>query len=141
LDITPATPRSAISFRLADARNNLDHDEELMRGMAAIFIDDVPAMCVRLAAMCQAIKDGRMTGDEHAAELRHVAHSLKGLAATFGAEPLRELAGGLEEASAAGMDAARIAECDADVVRNGGWVKLGVRTAESLAAALGMATP
>lgn len=106
--------------------------------MAAIFIADLPPMCGRLAALCQGIKDDRMVGDDEAVELHHLTHSLKGLAAIFGAQPLGELAAGLEEASAAGIDAVRVAECDAEVVRNGGWVELGTRTAERLAAELGM---
>jgi len=153
LDNCPTPPPTAISFRLADARGNLDHDEALVREMAAIFIADVPPMCERLAAICQAVKDDRMASDDDAAELRHLAHSLKGLAATFGAQPLGELAAGLEEASApdesavdesavdesaAGLDADRVAESDADVVRNGGWAELGVRTAQRLAAELGL---
>jgi HPt (histidine-containing phosphotransfer) domain-containing protein len=143
LDNRPITPPSAISFRLADARANLDQDEKLVREMAAIFIADVPSLCARLAAIGQGAGDDPMVDGEKAAELHHLAHSLKGLAATFGAQPLGELAAGLEEASvaeesAAGIDSGRFAECDAEIVRNGGWVALGNRTAQRLAAELGM---
>jgi len=84
---------SEITFTLTQTRCNLDNDELLVRDMAAIFIADIPELCERLANL-----NGR-AGPPHGSvdQVKHIAHSIKGLARTFGAEPLASLAERIEK--------------------------------------------
>ncbi|WP_224242581.1 hybrid sensor histidine kinase/response regulator [Hyalangium gracile] len=74
---------------MADALMNLDGDTELYRQVARIFLGDAPA-CL------EQFRTARDEGDAEGAV--RAAHSLKGLAATVGAELLRDHARQLEVA-------------------------------------------
>lgn len=88
---------SEITFSLAQTRCNLDNDEILVRDMAEIFISDVPEMCGRLASLRHTVCDNPQLNDQTLNEVRHLAHSIKGLARTFGAEPLSALTERIEK--------------------------------------------
>jgi len=88
---------SEITFALAQTRCNLANDEELVRDMAEIFISDVPEMCKRLATFHHQACDGSQVTEQILAEVRHLAHSIKGLARTFGAEPLASMTERIEK--------------------------------------------
>jgi HPt (histidine-containing phosphotransfer) domain-containing protein len=83
---------SEITFALSQTRCNLANDEVLVRDMAEIFIADVPEMCGRLDALYHQVCGNPQMAEQMSAEVRHLAHSIKGLARTFGAEPLVSLA-------------------------------------------------
>jgi HPt (histidine-containing phosphotransfer) domain-containing protein len=85
---------SEITFTLTQTRCNLDHDEVLVRDMAAIFITDIPELCERLAKL-NGITDS--PPQDSADQVKHIAHSIKGLARTFGAEPLASMAERVEK--------------------------------------------
>lgn len=82
---------SEITFALSQTRCNLANDELLVRDMAEIFISDVPEMCGRLEALYHEVCDNPQMSEQLSTEVRHLAHSIKGLARTFGAEPLASL--------------------------------------------------
>jgi HPt (histidine-containing phosphotransfer) domain-containing protein len=86
-----------ITFSLAQTRCNLDNDELLIRDMAEIFICDVPEMCGRLASLHHEVCDNPQLSGQRVSEVRHLAHSIKGLARTFGAEPLSALTERIEK--------------------------------------------
>jgi HPt (histidine-containing phosphotransfer) domain-containing protein len=86
-----------ITFALAQTRCNLDNDEELVRDMAEIFISDVPEMCRRLTTFYDQACDSPQVTEQILADVRHLAHSIKGLARTFGAEPLSTLTERIEK--------------------------------------------
>ena len=86
-----------ITFSLAQTRCNLDNDEVLVRDMAEIFISDVPEMCGRLVSFHHAVCDNPQLFEQIVSEVRHLAHSIKGLARTFGAEPLSALTERIEK--------------------------------------------
>lgn len=77
---------------LAKLRLRFDDDEELLTEIFRVFIDEVPG---RQAGIRAAFTAGDL------ARLTHMAHSLKGVAATMFAEPLRQAAFDLEMASRA----------------------------------------
>jgi len=86
-----------ITFSLEQTRCNLDNDERLIRDMAEIFICDVPEMCGRLASFHHEVCDKPQLPERVVNEVRHLAHSIKGLARTFGAEPLSALTERIEK--------------------------------------------
>ena len=91
-----------IILDLDSARRNFDGDVTLVRDIGQIFVEDVPALVqqlngLRVDAIRETIqpqvtiaKYGPLT------EARRVAHSIKGLANTFGAEPLGSLLATIE---------------------------------------------
>jgi HPt (histidine-containing phosphotransfer) domain-containing protein len=76
-----------ITLDLVQARENFGCDEALLHEIANVFIEDVPLIVAELQEAC-ARKD--------APTVCRLAHSLKGLCATFGAEPARTYAQGIE---------------------------------------------
>jgi HPt (histidine-containing phosphotransfer) domain-containing protein len=86
-----------ITFSLAQTRCNLDNDEVLVRDLAEIFICDVPQMCGRLASLHHSLCGNPQMSEQIVSEVRHLAHSIKGLARTFGAEPLSALTERIEK--------------------------------------------
>lgn len=88
---------SEITFALSQTRCNLANDEVLVRDMAEIFISDVPEMCERLEALHHDGCGNPQMSQQILADVRHLAHSIKGLASTFGAEPLASLTERIEK--------------------------------------------
>lgn len=82
----------AVTLDLVLARQNFGCDEELLCEIATVFIEDVPLLITELEDACQ--RGDSMT-------VRRMAHSLKGLCATFGAEPARTHAQRIENDCAA----------------------------------------
>lgn len=76
-----------ITLDLVQARENFGSDEALLHEIANVFIEDVPLIAAELEEACTR-KD--------AATVCRLAHSLKGLCATFGAEPARTYAQRIE---------------------------------------------
>jgi HPt (histidine-containing phosphotransfer) domain-containing protein len=72
---------------LVQARENFGADESLLCEIATVFIEDVPLLVAELEQASQ-------RGDT--ATVCRMAHSLKGLCATFGAEPARTYAQSIE---------------------------------------------
>jgi len=77
---------------VAKLRLRFDDDEELLREIFRVFIDEAPG---RHAGLTAAVDAGDLP------RLTHMAHSLKGVAGTMFAEPLRQAAFDLEMASRA----------------------------------------
>src|SRR5690349_11059024 len=77
----------AVTLDLALARENFGSDEALLCEIANVFIEDVPLLIGELEQAFDS--DDRNT-------MCRMAHSLKGLCATFGAEPARTYAQRLE---------------------------------------------
>ena len=84
---------------LAKLRERFDNDDELLAEIFAVFAREAPG---RRSAMEAALAAGDL------AKLTGMAHSLKGVAGTMFAEPLRQAAYDLEMAAKAG-DAAAVA--------------------------------
>ena len=82
---------------LAKLRERFDNDDELLAEIFAVFAGEAPG---RRSGMETALAAGDL------AKLAGMAHSLKGVAATMFAEPLRQAAYDLEMASKAGDAAA-----------------------------------
>lgn len=78
---------NAVTLDLTQARHNFGSDENLLHEIAIVFIEDVPGLAAELQAAC--------LRNDFAAVAR-MAHSLKSLCATFGAEPARSYAQRLE---------------------------------------------
>ncbi len=76
-----------ITLDLSQARQNFGCDEGLLHEIAHVFIEDVPGIAAELQAAC--LRNDFTT-------VARLAHSLKGLCATFGAEPARTYAQRLE---------------------------------------------
>ncbi len=76
-----------VTLDLPQARQNFGCDEDLLHEIALVFIEDVPAIAAELEAAC--LRNDFVT-------VARLAHSLKGLCATFGAEPARTYAQRLE---------------------------------------------
>ena len=97
------TDPDKVKFDLELTRRNFDHDEALVREIGGIFIEDVPQLVERLTCLRHRLLSS--TADEQSdqqgaialREAKRIAHSIKGLAATFGAEPLVSLAREIEE--------------------------------------------
>jgi len=77
----------AVTLDLALARENFGSDEILLCEIATVFIEDVPLLIEEMQQACA-------RGDT--ATVCRMAHSLKGLCATFGAEPARTYAQRIE---------------------------------------------
>lgn len=86
-----APPESVVDYRSALAR--LGGNEQLLRDLAAFFLEDAPKI---LSELSTAIAAGEAAGIERA------AHSLKGLAANFGAPGAVRAAGELQDAARRG---------------------------------------
>ncbi len=82
---------------LARLRDRFDDDEELLAEIFRVFVAETPGRRREFEA---ALGQGDM------GRLAHQAHSLKGVAATMFAEPLRQAAYALETAAKAGDTAA-----------------------------------
>ncbi len=76
-----------VTLDLPQARQNFGCDENLLQEIALVFIEDVPGIVAELEAAC--LRNDLQT-------VARLAHSLKGLCATFGAEPARTYAQRLE---------------------------------------------
>jgi HPt (histidine-containing phosphotransfer) domain-containing protein len=70
-------------FNLQAARARMDDNEQLVRDLAAFFLEDAPRLAREIQHAVQ---------KNDAESLERAAHSLKGLAANFDAEPLIMLA-------------------------------------------------
>lgn len=81
------TTQDVISLDLKQARHNFGSDEALLCEIAIVFIEDVPLLVEQLEQAFQ-------HGDEQT--VCRMVHSLKGLCATFGAEPTRSIAQRIE---------------------------------------------
>lgn len=97
------TDPDEVKFDLELTRRNFDHDEALVREIGGIFIEDVPPLVERLTCLRDRLLSSMADeqSDQHGVnalrEAKRLAHSIKGLAATFGAEPLVFLAREIEE--------------------------------------------
>lgn len=80
-----------ITLDLGQARRNFGCDEALLREIATVFIEDVPMIIADL--------ETAYARNDVSAVCR-LAHSLKGLCATFGAEPARSHAQAIEHDAA-----------------------------------------
>ena len=76
-----------VTLDLSQARQNFGSDENLLHEIANVFIEDVPGIADELKAAW--LRNDFQT-------IARLAHSLKGLCATFGAEPSRTYAQRLE---------------------------------------------
>lgn len=102
LDISPAIAPDMPRLDTAPALANLAGDRELYAQVAEVFFEDMPS---QLAAL-----EGAMTGRDFPTAQR-AAHTIKGMAATIGAERLRLIAYGLEQACKACDATAATASC------------------------------
>lgn len=91
-----------IILDLESARRNFDGDASLVRDIGQIFVEDVPLLVQQLNVLradalqtSPAVEDV-LTPHGPLLEARRVAHSIKGLANTFGAEPLGSLLATIE---------------------------------------------
>jgi HPt (histidine-containing phosphotransfer) domain-containing protein len=87
---------SAIIFDLDAARRNFDGDETLIRDIGQIFVEDVPLLVDRLEQLRTQLDRDALQEVELLEEAKRVAHSLKGLAGTFGAQPLGSMLAEIE---------------------------------------------
>jgi HPt (histidine-containing phosphotransfer) domain-containing protein len=91
-----------IILDLESARRNFDGDASLVRDIGQIFVEDVPLLVQQLNVLrADALQTSPTVEDvptPHGPllEARRVAHSIKGLANTFGAEPLGSLLATIE---------------------------------------------
>lgn len=91
-----------ITLDLASARRNFDGDASLVRDIGQIFVEDVPVLVQQLNGLrADALQKPPPAPEVNASpgpltEARRVAHSIKGLANTFGAEPLGSLLATIE---------------------------------------------
>ena len=76
-----------IKFDIEATRRNLNNDTDLIRAVAEIIVQDLPKVVAEL-------KVGVNTQDKR--KLRQAAHTIKGMASNFMAQPLMELACQLE---------------------------------------------
>jgi len=97
LDVFYPTTRLDLNATLA----NLNGDVELLQAIAQIFAEDVPSIL-------HALKYAFATGDGVGAVLH--AHTIKGMALNFRAEPLTTLSRRLE------MDYAKLSNCEREVL-------------------------
>lgn len=92
-----ASHEQTIRLDLDSTRRNFDGDANLIRDIGFIFIEDVPLLLQRLAALRTQLLAGESSESAALEESRRLAHSLKGLAGTFGAEPLGEMLAEIEQ--------------------------------------------
>jgi HPt (histidine-containing phosphotransfer) domain-containing protein len=83
---------TAAAMDVSDVLQRLGDDEELLRDIVQIYLEDVPGMLERIHS---AVSGG------DANSLRRAAHSLKGLAATLSAQEVVGVASRLEHMGAA----------------------------------------
>lgn len=88
--------RSGVTLDMETARDNFGGDESLIRDIGEIFLEDIPALLQQLDRIRPRLTTPADTGSPAFTEAKHVAHSIKGLAGTFGAEPLRTLIANIE---------------------------------------------
>jgi two-component system sensor histidine kinase/response regulator len=75
------------SFDIAEARRQVGDDEEILREVMQLFVDDVPKRVAELRAAVER---------RDAALLERSAHTLKGSCVVFGAGPARDAANRVE---------------------------------------------
>lgn len=92
-----ADQEQAIRLDLDSTRRNFDGDADLIRDIGNIFIEDVPLLIQRLATLRAQMLAGPASESAVLEEARRLAHSLKGLAGTFGAEPLGTMLAEVEQ--------------------------------------------
>jgi len=97
LDVFSPTIQLDLNATLA----NLNGDAELLQAIAQIFAEDVPSII-------QALKHASATGDGVGSVLH--AHTIKGMALNFRAEPLTTLSRRLE------VDYAKLSNCEREVL-------------------------
>ena len=97
LDVFSPTTQLDLNATLA----NLNGDAELLQAIAQIFAEDVPSIV-------HALKHAFATGDGVGAVMH--AHTIKGMALNFRAEPLTTLSRGLE------TDYAKLSNCEREVL-------------------------
>jgi len=78
---------SNVRFNLSTTLTNLNGDVELLQTIARIFNEDIPAILLSL--------QNASARDDHN-QVMHFAHTIKGMASNFHAEPLTTLARKLE---------------------------------------------
>jgi CheY-like chemotaxis protein len=83
-------------LNLAEIRDRLTNDDDLVKEVIDIFMEDTPARLV-------ALRESLSSGDMENATLQ--SHSIKGAAATVSAERMREVALEMEKACREGVDA------------------------------------
>lgn len=76
-----------ITFDLEKTRRNLNGDVDLIRSVAEILIEDLPKVVANLRTAATV---------ENEPGVRQAAHTIKGMAANFTAQPLMEFARQLE---------------------------------------------
>jgi HPt (histidine-containing phosphotransfer) domain-containing protein len=91
-----ATDESAITIDLDAARRNFDGDETLIRDIGQIFVEDVPSLVTRLEQLRTQLDQDALQEAKLLEEAKRVAHSCKGLAGTFGAQPLGSMLAEIE---------------------------------------------
>ena len=74
-------------FRLSHALANMDNDTALLREITVIFIEDYPALLEKLKTAIEQLNQ---------AQIRYLAHTLKGMISPFGMPALTEIARGIE---------------------------------------------
>lgn len=92
-----ANEEQAIRLDLDSTRRNFDGDANLIRDIGFIFIEDVPLLIQRLATLRMQLLADASRESAVLEEARRLAHSLKGLAGTFGAEPLGGMLAEIEQ--------------------------------------------
>lgn len=92
-----ADQEQAIRLDLDSTRRNFDGDANLIRDIGYIFIEDVPLLIQRLGDLRMQLLAGESSESAVLEESRRLAHSLKGLAGTFGAEPLGGMLAEIEQ--------------------------------------------
>lgn len=102
LDISQSRQSELARLDTAPALANLAGDRELYAQVAEVFFEDMPSQLAGL--------EGAVTGRDFPTAQR-AAHTIKGMAATIGAERLRLIAYGLEQACKAGDATAAAASC------------------------------
>jgi HPt (histidine-containing phosphotransfer) domain-containing protein len=80
-------PTIPVKLNLGVARENLNHDSELIAEIARVVIEDLPQL---VAELCRSFEENNETN------VRLMAHTIKGLASNFQAEPLMHLTEKLE---------------------------------------------
>jgi HPt (histidine-containing phosphotransfer) domain-containing protein len=85
MNLEVSTPN--VRFNLSTTLTNLNGDVELLQTIACIFNEDIPAILL-------ALQDASARDDHN--QVMHFAHTIKGMASNFHAEPLTTLARKLE---------------------------------------------
>jgi HPt (histidine-containing phosphotransfer) domain-containing protein len=80
-------PTIPVKLNLGIARENLNNDSELIAAIAKVLIEDLPQLVAELRGSFEK-NDGK--------HVKLIAHTIKGLASNFQAEPLMQLSEKLE---------------------------------------------